>query len=246
MMRKITVALLFACALWPLAHAEGVSDRNSGGSAVVGDAAGDALGVADGVAGGEAETSYAFGVALGSDFKQAGLSFDYQALAQGLRDSMEGGETRISLEDAIPLIQTALREGMARLAEENRQRSEEFLRENARKPGVLTTASGLQYEIISEGTGPKPQPTDTVSVHYEGALLNGDVIDSSYERNEPAELALDEVIPGWTEGIQLMNVGGSYRFFIPSGLAYGEQGYGNIIPSNSTLIFTVELLEIVE
>jgi FKBP-type peptidyl-prolyl cis-trans isomerase len=228
MIRKITLAVLIACNLWNFAHAEGVS----GGSG--------------GFNGGKADTSYAFGVALGSDFKQAGLSFDYDALVQGLRDSMESRETRISLEEAIPLIQTALREGMTRIAEENRRQGEAFLAENAQKPGVLTTSSGLQYEIISEGGGPKPQSTDTVSVHYEGTLLNGDVFDSSYARNEPTEFALDEVIPGWTEGIQLMSVGGSYRFFIPSGLAYGEQGSGNIIPSNSTLIFRVELLEIVE
>ena len=207
--------------------AEGVSDRNSGGS-------------------GDADTSYAFGVALGSDFKQAGLAFDYDALLQGLRDSMEGRETRISVEEAISLIQAALQNGMVRLAEENRQRSDEFLAENAQKPGVLTTPSGLQYEIVSEGTGPKPQPSDTVSVHYEGALLNGDIFDSSYDRNEPTEFSLEEVIPGWAEGIQLMSVGGSYRFFIPSGLAYGEQGYGSIIPSNSALVFRVELLKIVE
>jgi FKBP-type peptidyl-prolyl cis-trans isomerase len=135
---------------------------------------------------------------------------------------------------------------MAKKAEENRQRGVEFLAENGRKPEVLTTPSGLQYEVMSEGAGPKPQASDTVSVHYEGTLINGEVFDSSYARNEPAEFALEEVIPGWTEGIQLMSVGGAYRFFIPSGLAYGEQGYGNIIPANSTLIFKVELLEIVE
>jgi FKBP-type peptidyl-prolyl cis-trans isomerase len=196
--------------------------------------------------GGDADTSYAFGVALGSDFKQAGLSFDYDALMRGFRDSMEGRETGITLEEAIPLIQTAMRAAMARLAEENRQRGLSFLAENARKPGVFATPSGLQYEVISEGDGPKPRETDTVSVHYEGTLLSGEVFDSSYARNEPAEFALDEVIPGWTEGIQLMNLGGSYRFFIPPALAYGEQGYGNIIPANSTLIFRVELLEIAE
>jgi FKBP-type peptidyl-prolyl cis-trans isomerase len=195
---------------------------------------------------GDADTSYAFGVALGSDFKQAGLSFDYDALIRGFRDSMEGRETRITLENAIPLIQAAMREAMARQAEENRQRGLGFLAENARKPGVVATPSGLQYEVVSEGTGPKPQETDTVSVHYEGTLLSGEVFDSSYARNEPAQFALDEVIPGWTEGIQLMNVGGTYRFFIPPGLAYGEQGYGNIIPANSTLVFKVELLGIVE
>jgi FKBP-type peptidyl-prolyl cis-trans isomerase len=223
MMRKIALSALIALnALWVCA-AQGVS----GGS-------------------GDADASYAFGVALGSDFKQAGLAFDYDALLQGLRDSLEGRETRISLEEAIPLIQSALKDGMARLAEENRQRGLAFLAENAQKPGVLATPSGLQYEVVSQGTGPKPRSSDTVSVHYEGVLLNGETFDSSYARNEPAEFALDEVIPGWTEGIQLMSVGSSYRFFIPSGLAYGEQGYGNIIPSNSTLIFTVELLKILE
>jgi FKBP-type peptidyl-prolyl cis-trans isomerase len=227
MMRKIALSALIACGVLWVCAAEGVSDRKSGGS-------------------GDADASYAFGVALGSDFRQAGLSFDYEALAQGLRDSLEGRETRISLEDAIPLIQAAMREGMARLAEENLQRGADFLEENAQKPGVFATPSGLQYEIISEGTGPKPQASDTVSVHYEGTLLNGEVFDSSYVRNEPVEFSLEELIPGWTEGIQLMSVGGSYRFFIPSGLAYGEQGYGNIIPSNSTLIFRVELLKIVE
>ncbi|MDR1249712.1 MAG: FKBP-type peptidyl-prolyl cis-trans isomerase [Treponema sp.] len=194
----------------------------------------------------DADTSYAFGVALGSDFKQAGLSFNYDALLQGFKDSMEGRETRITLGDAIPLIQIAMREAMAKQAEENRQRGLSFLAENARKPGVFSTPSGLQYEVISQGTGPKPGESDRVSVHYEGTLLDGDIFDSSYARNEPAEFALDEVIPGWTEGIQLMNVGGSYRFVIPPGLAYGEQGYGNVIPANSTLIFKVELLGIVE
>jgi FKBP-type peptidyl-prolyl cis-trans isomerase len=223
MVKKITLAALILFNAWFVCSAQ--------------DAAGGS---------GDADTSYAFGVALGSDFKQAGLSFDYDALMRGFRDSMEGRETRITLENAIPLIQAAMREAMARQAEENRQRGLGFLAENARKSGVVATPSGLQYEVVSEGTGPKPRETDTVSVHYEGTLLNGEVFDSSYARNEPAEFALDEVIPGWTEGIQLMNVGGTYRFFIPPGLAYGEQGYGNIIPSNSTLIFKVELLEIVE
>jgi FKBP-type peptidyl-prolyl cis-trans isomerase len=194
----------------------------------------------------DADTSYAFGVALGSDFKQAGLSFDYDSLLQGFRDSLEGRELRISLGDAIPLIQAAMRDAMARLREENRQRGAAFLAENAKKPAVITTPSGLQYEVVSRGIGPSPRLSDTVSVHYEGTLLNGEVFDSSYARNEPAEFALDEVIPGWTEGIQLMSVGGTYRLFIPPNLAYGEQGYGNFIPANSTLIFKVELLGIVE
>jgi FKBP-type peptidyl-prolyl cis-trans isomerase len=239
-MRKILLALLIALNLWSFVNAEGVSDRDSPGSGLTDIDGGDIDGRAD------YDTSYAFGVALGSDFKQAGVSFHYEALMQGLRDALEGRETRISLEEAIPLIQIALREGMTRLAEENRQRGVDFLAENAGKPGIITTSSGLQYEILSEGAGPKPLSTDTVTVHYEGALLNGDVFDSSYARNEPTEFALEDLIPGWTEGIQLMNVGSSYRFFIPSDLAYGEQGYGNIIPANSPLIFVVELLEILE
>jgi FKBP-type peptidyl-prolyl cis-trans isomerase FkpA len=192
----------------------------------------------------DADTSYAFGVALGSDFKQAGLHFDYDALIQGFKDSLEGNETRITMEEAIPLIQTAMRDAMARQTEENKQKGVDFLSENGKKPGIMTTSSGLQYELITSGTGVKPQPTDTVSVHYEGTLLDGTVFDSSYERNEPAEFPLDQVIPGWTEGLQLMDVGSSYRLFIPSDLAYGEQGAGNFIPPNSTLIFKVELLEI--
>jgi FKBP-type peptidyl-prolyl cis-trans isomerase len=193
-----------------------------------------------------ADASYAFGVALGSDFRQAGLRFDYDALLQGFRDSLEGRELRISLEEAIPLIQAAMRDAVARQGEENRQRGLAFLAENARKPGVMATPSGLQYEVVRQGTGPAPRPFDTVSVHYEGTLLSGEVFDSSYSRNEPAEFALDEVISGWTEGIQLMSVGSTYRLFVPPSLAYGEQGYGAIIPPNSTLIFRVELLGILE
>jgi FKBP-type peptidyl-prolyl cis-trans isomerase FkpA len=227
MMRKMALTVLVAFNVFCVCNAEGVSERNSGGS-------------------GDADASYAFGVALGSDFKQAGLTLDYDALVQGLRDFMEGRETRISLDDAIPLIQAAMRDGMTRLAGENLQKGADFLAENGKKPGIVTTPSGLQYEVVSEGTGSRPQASDTVSVHYEGALLNGEIFDSSYARDEPAKFALDEVIPGWTEGIQLMNVGGTYRFFIPSDLAYGEQGFGSVIPSNSTLIFRVELLEIVE
>jgi FKBP-type peptidyl-prolyl cis-trans isomerase len=223
MLQKMTLAALIVFNVVCVCNAEEVSGGSAG-----------------------ADASYAFGVALGSDFKRAGLSFDYDALLQGFKDSLEGRETRISLDDAIPLIQAAMRDAMARQGEENRQKGLAFLAENARKPDVVTTPSGLQYEVVSEGAGPKPLSSDTVSVHYEGTLLNGEVFDSSYVRNEPAEFALEDVIPGWTEGIQLMSVGGTYRFFIPPDLAYGEQGYANFIPSNSTLVFRVELLGIVE
>jgi FKBP-type peptidyl-prolyl cis-trans isomerase FkpA len=193
----------------------------------------------------EAEISYAFGVVLGSDLKQTGLRFDYDALMRGLIASAEGMETNIALQDAISKIQIAYTEVMAAKAEENRQQETRFLEENGQKPGVITTASGLQYEVIKEGTGSRPSSSDRILVNYEGALLDGTVFDSSYANGEPLEMTLTNVIPGWAEGVQLMRVGGSYRLFIPSALAYGEQGAGNFIPPNSLLVFKVELLSIV-
>jgi FKBP-type peptidyl-prolyl cis-trans isomerase len=120
-----------------------------------------------------------------------------------------------------------------------------FLEENGKKEGVITTESGLQYEIITEGDGPKPTETSTVSVHYEGTLIDGEVFDSSYDSGEPVSFSLNSVIPGWTEGMQLMPVGSTYKFYIPSHLGYGERGTGPI-PGNSVLIFKVELLELVD
>jgi FKBP-type peptidyl-prolyl cis-trans isomerase FkpA len=236
MINKIVVTLLLFTGVVFACSAEGMADRKVK-AAAANTAPADTA---------DADTSYAFGVALGSDFKQAGLHFDYDALISGFRDSLEGKETRISMEEAIPLIQTAMREAMTRQTAENRQKGLDFLAENGKKTGIVTTASGLQYELISSGSGPKPRASDTVSVHYEGTLLDGSVFDSSYERGEPAEFPLDQVIPGWTEGLQLMDVGSTYRLFIPSDLAYGEQGAGNFIPPNSTLIFKVELLGIIE
>jgi FKBP-type peptidyl-prolyl cis-trans isomerase FkpA len=195
---------------------------------------------------GDADISYAFGVVLGSDLKQTGLAFNYDTLMQGITDSLEGREPRLTMEEAIAKIQAAYTEAMAKKAEENKQKELQFLSENGKKPGVITTASGLQYEVISEGSGARPAPSDTVRVNYEGALTDGTVFDSSYEAGEPVEFALSDVIPGWTEGIQLMREGGSYRLFIPSALAYGERGAGNFIPPYSALIFNVELLSIVK
>ncbi|MFP3040628.1 FKBP-type peptidyl-prolyl cis-trans isomerase [Treponema primitia] len=230
MLKKFVFFLLVATNVLSACNAKGVSDRNS-------DVKSDANSP-------DADTSYAFGVALGSDFKQAGLSFDYDALIKGLRDTLEGKELRFTLEEAIPLIQTAMKEAMAKVTEENKKKGADFLIDNGKKPGITTTSSGLQYEIISSGTGPKPQSFDTVSVNYEGTLMDGTVFDSSYSRGEPVEFPLNQVIPGWTEGIQLMEVGSTYRLFIPSELAYGEEGVQNFIPPYSTLIFKVELLGI--
>jgi FKBP-type peptidyl-prolyl cis-trans isomerase FkpA len=193
----------------------------------------------------DADTSYAFGVVLGSDLKQTGLRFDFNSLIQGIRESIEGGETRMTQEEALAKMQGAFTEVMAARAAENKRRELQFLEENGKKQGIITTSSGLQYEVLSEGTGARPVITGRVSVNYEGSLIDGTVIDSSYT-GEPIEVALSDVIPGWTEGLQLMRVGGSYRLFIPSALAYGERGAGGLIPPNSTLIFKVDLLSIVE
>jgi FKBP-type peptidyl-prolyl cis-trans isomerase len=193
-----------------------------------------------------AKISYAFGLIMGSDLKQAGLEFDYPAFTGGFKAAIEEEETPYTLQEALEIVQAAFEEAMARNAETNRIREIEFLAENGGREGVITTESGLQYEMLSGGSGEKPSGTDTVRVNYEGALIDGTVFDSSYERGEAAEFPLDRVIPGWTEGIQLMEAGSSYRFYIPSALAYGGQGAGQVIPAYATLIFTVELLEIVK
>lgn len=194
----------------------------------------------------DVDTSYAFGMVIGSDLKQTGLTFNYNAFVRGLKESLEDKETRFTMDDAVLKVQTAFMAAMARQAEENRQKEQDFLEQNSTKPGVTLTSSGLQYEVIIEGSGQKPVESDMVRVNYKGTLTDGTVFDSSYSRGEPAEFLLDAVIPGWTEGIQLMSEGGFYRLYVPSKLAYGEQGAGSVIPPYATLIFEVELLSILE
>jgi FKBP-type peptidyl-prolyl cis-trans isomerase FkpA len=193
----------------------------------------------------KARISYAFGQVLGSDLRQTGLDFDYTAFTQGFKDMLSGGSTRYTMNEAIQMVQGAFQAALAKQAGENRQKEEAFLAENANKENMLSTGSGLQYEILSEGTGGRPAGTDTVRVNYEGSFIDGRIFDSSYVRGEAVELPLDRVISGWAEGIQLMSVGSIYRFYIPSRLAYGEQGAGQTIPPNTTLIFKVELLDII-
>ena len=193
----------------------------------------------------KARTSYAFGMTVGGDLKQAGLEIDYFAFTEGLRSSMEYGLTIMDRDEALEIVQAAFENAMRRQAAELREKEEMFLAESAAQPGMNSTESGLLYLALEEGNGPKPTITDTVRVHYEGTLTNGIVFDSSYERDEAEDIPLEMVIPGWAEGIMLMNVGSKYRIILPSYLAYGERGAGQVIPPYSPLIFTVELLDII-
>ncbi len=199
----------------------------------------------------EERASYALGVDIGNRVKQFGTSLDRDALVDGLFDALSDREPRLSPEEVSELLQELIaktQEENARRrveqAETNMQEGEEFLAQNRAKDGVVETASGLQYIVLTEGEGPSPAATDRVTVHYEGKLLDGKVFESSYERGEPSGFVLSEVISGWTEGVQLMKVGSKYRFFVPSDLAYGGRGAGQDIGPNATLIFEVELISI--
>ena len=194
----------------------------------------------------KAQVSYAAGMILGAEISPTGLELDYAAFTEGFKTAMEKGKTKFTEEEAIELVQTALEAAKARQSAENQAKEEFFLAANGSRPEVTTTASGLQYEALTVGKGDKPLRTDKVKVNYEGTLIDGTVFDSSYQRGEPTEFPLDGVITGWAEGLQLMNVGSKYKLYIPSKLAYGERGAGSGITPYSTLIFTVELLEIVK
>jgi FKBP-type peptidyl-prolyl cis-trans isomerase len=192
------------------------------------------------------DTSYAFGMVLGRDLRQLGLEFSYPAFNEGFRTAIEGAEPRYSFDEALDKVRAAFTEAAIRQAAENKEKEARFLKENGEREGVETTASGLQYEVLKSGEGKKPGPQALVQVNYEGKLTDGSVFDSTWERGEPARIPLNRVIPGWAEGIQLMGVGDFYVFFIPSALAYGEQGAGELIPPNAPLIFRVELIEILD
>jgi FKBP-type peptidyl-prolyl cis-trans isomerase FkpA len=209
-------------------------------------AIGYAEGKVDAASGADGNTSYAFGMVIGSELKETGLTFNYGAFTQGMRGILEDKATDFTMEEALERVQAAILASMAKQAEESREKERAFLEENGKKPEIHTTESGLQYEIIDEGTGEYPMETDTVSAHYRGAFIDGTVFDSSYERGEPAEFPLYAVIPGWAEGLQLMRVGAAYRLFIPSALAYGERGGGSVVPPYATLVFEVELLDILD
>ncbi len=198
-----------------------------------------------------AKFSYALGLEIGSSLKQLNTDIDIDVFSRGIEDRLKDREPLLTPKEAAQVRDeffSKMREARAQkakdLAEKNLKEGTSFLTENKKKKGVVTTASGLQYIVLRQGDGPKPKLTDQVTVNYRGTLLDGTEFDSSYKRGEPATFPLKGVIPGWTEALQLMNVGSKYRLFIPPNLAYGESGAGNVIGPNATLIFEVELLGI--
>ena len=208
--------------------------------------------------------SYAVGMnvgkGLGANLRQQSVEFDQAILLRGLKDALAGGKSLLTDDEAkavLTQLQTEVRarqqekmkleqEKMKVAAEENKKEGAEFLGENKTKEGVVTLPSGLQYRILTEGTGPKPAATDTVTCNYKGTLINGTEFDSSYKRGQPLSIQVNGVIKGWTEALQLMPVGSKWQLFIPSDLGYGDRGSGPVIGPGATLIFEVELLSIQE
>ncbi len=189
--------------------------------------------------------SYGIGVSIANNLKKDGLDqIDVDLLAQGLRDVFESKDLKISSEQSMSVIQNYVTKAQKLKQEASSEVGKKFLEENSKKEGVITLPSGLQYSIIKAGDGAKPTAEDQVTTHYTGTLIDGTVFDSSVERGEPVTFAVNGVIPGWTEALQLMPVGSKWKLFIPSELAYGERGAGGQIGPNETLIFEVELLSI--
>ena len=198
--------------------------------------------------------SYALGLGIGQQLLQMGAAADLNIddFAQSIRDVLEGNELKVQHREAQQIVNAYFQRQEQRMNAERAEKGkaakeagEKYLAANALKEGVITTASGLQYEVLREGNGKKPSAKDSVKCHYEGFLIDGTVFDSSVQRGEPAVFGLQQVIAGWTEGLQLMQEGAKYRFYIPYRLAYGEGGAGQMIPPFATLIFDVELIEVV-
>lgn len=192
------------------------------------------------------KASYSLGMNIGTSLKGEGVSvINVEMFAKGLTDMMNGNSLELSVQEAYESIQQFLAMANAKKFEKNITEGKKFLEENAKRPGVVTLPSGLQYEILKEGNGPKPKATDTVTTHYHGTLIDGTVFDSSVVRNEPASFPVNGVIQGWVEALQLMPVGSKWKLFIPSDLAYGANPHpGGPIEPHMALIFEVELLEI--
>ncbi len=196
--------------------------------------------------------SYALGIGIGSQLAGMGAKeLNIDDFAQAIKDVISGAGLKVDNAEAQTLVQNFFQEqeakqqaAAAEAGKAAKAAGEAFLAENAKKDGVVTLPSGLQYQVLKEGNGKKPSTTDQVVCHYEGTLIDGTVFDSSYKRNEPATFGLNQVIAGWTEGVQLMSEGAKYRFFIPYNLAYGERGAGAQIPPFAALVFDVELIQV--
>lgn len=196
--------------------------------------------------------SYALGIGIGSQLAGMGAKeLNIDDFAQAIKDVISGAGLKVDNAEAQTLVQNFFQEqeakqqaAAAEAGKAAKAAGEAFLAENAKKDGVVTLLSGLQYQVLKEGNGKKPSATDQVVCHYEGTLIDGTVFDSSYKRNEPATFGLNQVIAGWTEGVQLMSEGAKYRFFIPYNLAYGERGAGAQIPPFAALVFDVELIQV--
>lgn len=197
------------------------------------------------------KASYVIGLDMGNSLKRNKVDVDIDILIAGLRDALSGAKplmTEQEMKETIMALQKDLQakqqEQVKELGEKNKKEGEAFLEQNKKKPGVITMPSGLQYKILVNGKGKSPKATDTVSVNYKGTLIDGTEFDSSYKRGQPATFALNGVIPGWTEALQLMKEGSKWQLFIPPNLAYGERGAGGAIGPNAVLIFEIELISI--
>ena len=196
---------------------------------------------------------YSMGLDVGNYFKKIDDEINFEALMQGVRDAYQGKEPALSAEEIASVqkefgqkMQAKQQGELERIKKENKEHGAEFLAENKKREGVITTDSGLQYELLEKGDGAKPTATDRVKVDYVGTLIDGTEFDSSIKRGEPAIFGVDQVIPGWSEALQLMEVGSKYKLYIPSELAYGEKGAPPVIEPNSVLVFEVDLLGIEE
>ncbi len=196
--------------------------------------------------------SYALGLSMGNNFRSSGIkTINVQDFADGVAAVFEGAQPKMTYDEAkleiknfFEAMEAEQRAAAAKMGEVNEAAGKKFLEENGKRVEVNVTPSGLQYEVIKEGTGKQPAASDSVTVHYTGKLIDGTVFDSSVERGEPATFGVTQVIPGWVEALQMMKEGAKWRLFIPSQLAYGPNGAGNIIGPNSTLIFDVELIKV--
>lgn len=189
--------------------------------------------------------SYSIGLGIGQNLASMGIqNLSVEDFAQAITDVLEGNQTAISHQEAREIVNKYFEELEAKMSAAAIEQGKAFLEENKKREGVVTLPSGLQYEVITEGTGKKPQATDQVRCHYEGTLIDGTLFDSSIKRGEPAVFGVNQVIPGWVEALQLMSEGAKWKLYIPSDLGYGARGAGEMIPPHSTLVFEVELIEV--